>query len=146
MDEIPAIRGVQDGREFYTVMITMSEATGRERRIQEWKDKKEDLKFAKLVDQLQKRNSARRARHDPERRKQIAENQRRHRASGRKQERANELRREKYEADPVVNVCEECGESEVVNDVGIMHTRKELASFVGSDTTQKTDGMIDRDA
>jgi hypothetical protein len=87
---------------------------GRERSIQEWKERKEADEFAALVERLQKRNSAQRARADPVRQARIRENERRHRESGRKQQRMNALRREKYEADPVVNVCEECGEVDTV--------------------------------
>lgn len=86
----------------------------RERRIQEWREKKEAEEFAALVDRLQKRNSARRAMADPVSRERIKKNERRHRESGRKQQRANERRREKYEADPIVNVCEQCGHIETV--------------------------------
>lgn len=81
---------------------------GRERRIQQWREKQDGREFAELVERLQKRNSARRARQDPMRMEQIRENDRRHRESGRKLVRENLRRREKYAADPVVNVCEEC--------------------------------------
>ncbi|MEB5450139.1 hypothetical protein RXV47_28710, partial [Pseudomonas aeruginosa] len=39
---------------------------GKERRIQEWKEKQEEKEFAALVEKLQKRNSARKARTNPE--------------------------------------------------------------------------------
>lgn len=87
---------------------------GRERRIQEWKDKQEAKEFAALVERLQKRNSARRAKSDPVKADRIRANDRRHRESGRKRERERQRRRENYEADPVVNVCEECGKIDTV--------------------------------
>lgn len=97
----------------------------RERRIQEWRDKKEEREFAALVEKLQKRNSARKARSCPETLSRIREIQRKHHASGRKQERAKELRREKYEADPIVNVCQECGKSETVpfDKIGVKRSK-----------------------
>jgi hypothetical protein len=98
---------------------------GKERRIQEWKEKQEEREFAALVEKLQKRNSARKARTNPESLSRIREIQRKHQESGRKQERARELRREKYEANPIVNVCEECGKSETVpfDKIGVKRSK-----------------------
>lgn len=87
---------------------------GRERRIQEWKDRKEAEEFAALVERLQKRNSNRRRWNDPEKRERMRLADIKHRRSGRKQQRANERRREQYEAEPVINTCVECGHQEAV--------------------------------
>jgi hypothetical protein len=98
---------------------------GKERRIQEWKEKQEEKEFAALIEKLQKRNSARKARTNPESLSRIREIQKKHQASGRKQERARELRREKYEANPIVNVCEECGKAEAVpfDKIGVKRSK-----------------------
>lgn len=81
---------------------------GRERRLQEWRERKEEREFAALVERLQKRNAAQRARRDPVRMERIRLNDQRYRETGQKQLRENARRREKYEADPVVNTCVEC--------------------------------------
>lgn len=81
----------------------------RERRIQEWRERKEAREFARLVESLQKRNSARRALQDPVRLERIKEHRRKHAASGRKWKRERERRIEKYKADPVVCKCQQCG-------------------------------------
>lgn len=81
----------------------------RERRIQEWRERKEEREFAKLVESLQKRNSAQRRRQDPVKLERIREHQRKHIASGRKWKRERERRIEKYKADPVVCKCQQCG-------------------------------------
>lgn len=86
----------------------------RARRIQEWRDKKEDAEFCALVERLQKRNAARRAAADPVKRERMREANRRHQASGRKEARARQRRREQYEANPTVNVCEQCGAKQLV--------------------------------
>jgi hypothetical protein len=90
------------------------EFDSKERRIQEWRDKKEEREFAALVQRLQKRNAANRARADESKRARILESERRHRASGKKELRKKQRIREKYAANPVVNVCEECSKSVVV--------------------------------
>jgi len=81
---------------------------GRERRLQEWRERKEEREFSALVERLQKRNAAQRARQDPVRMERIRLNDQRYRETGQKQLRENARRREKYEADPVVNTCVEC--------------------------------------
>lgn len=86
----------------------------RERRIQQWKEKKEAEQFAALCETLRKRNVAREARLDPVRLAKVKENIRRHYESGKRLKRVHEYRREKYYADPVVNVCQMCGKEEVV--------------------------------
>lgn len=82
---------------------------GRERRIQEWRDRQEEKQYEELFRRLQSRNSARRALVDPVRRVRVQAADRRHRESGKKQRRENERRREQYEQNPIVNICEQCG-------------------------------------
>jgi hypothetical protein len=81
----------------------------RERRIQEWRERKEEREFAKLVESLQKRNAARKARQDPVKLERIKQHQRNHTLSGRRWKRERERRIEKYKADPVICRCQECG-------------------------------------
>lgn len=90
------------------------EISGKARRIQDWRDKKEEREFAKLVEKLQKRNAARKASKDEAKLARMREHDRRHRASGKKELRKKQRIREKYAANPVVNVCEECSKSVVV--------------------------------
>lgn len=89
---------------------------GRERSIQEWKEKKEAEEFEELCKRLYARKWAAEARRDERRSEQIRQALRRYREANR--EHCNRMERErrkaKYEADPVVNQCEECGEIWVV--------------------------------
>jgi hypothetical protein len=86
---------------------------GKARRIQEWKDKQEEKKYAKLFKQLEARNAARKASESDVGRQRLRANQERYKTANRDRMRANErLRRKKaYDADPVVNVCTECGKA-----------------------------------
>jgi len=94
--------------------ITGLQFDSRERRIQQWREKKEAEQFAELCEALRKRNVAREARQDPDRLEKVKENHRRHYESGKRLSRVHEYRREKYYADPVVNTCQMCGKEEVV--------------------------------
>lgn len=85
---------------------------GRSRAIQEWQEAKEQEEFRRLCQRIGAMHYARRVRAEGgERaqkcREQLAAYRERNREKIRKRER--EIRRAKYEADPVVNVCEECG-------------------------------------
>ena len=84
---------------------------GRERRLQQWRERKEEREFAKLVVSLQKRNAARNARMDPAKLERIKGHQRKHTQSGRRWRRERQRRIEKYQADPVVCKCQQCGAS-----------------------------------
>lgn len=89
---------------------------GRERALQEWKEKKEAEEFAALCERLYHRKWAAKKRQTEEGRQKLQEALRRYRAENR--EHCNALERQrrkaKYEADPVVNQCEECGEIWIV--------------------------------
>lgn len=88
----------------------------RERSVQEWRDKKEDDEYSALFERLAKRNWAAEARKDESfrvRKNEILRAFReRHRDRYRQLDR--DRRRAKYEANPVVNQCEECKETWVV--------------------------------
>lgn len=96
--------GVIDGLQF----------DSRARAIQQWREKKEAEEFDALVQKLHQRNWYLKHRDDPAIRERRRQAEIRHRRSGRKAARERERRREKYEADPIVNICEQCGSSEVV--------------------------------
>lgn len=83
----------------------------RERAIQEWRDRKEKEEYERLFSRLYQRNWARERRKDPEHRKRHQENLRRHRQRNHKaiRDRENARNRARYEANPVVNTCQECG-------------------------------------
>lgn len=82
---------------------------GRARRIQEWREKREEQEFRKLVARLQSRNCAREARQDPVRRSRIAAAQIRHRKTQKYRDTMRRRRVGAYEKNPTVNVCEQCG-------------------------------------
>jgi len=84
---------------------------GRERAIQEWRDRKEAAEYTQLFERLYQRKWATAARNDPVRRERILENLRRYRTKHRERVRQMERdrRRAKYEADPVINQCKVCG-------------------------------------
>ncbi len=84
---------------------------GRERAIQNWRDRKEVEEYRSLFDRLHKRNAARRARMEPIKKARIDAASSRYRDNNRDRikRRDRDRRRAKYEADPVVNQCAECG-------------------------------------
>lgn len=91
--------------------LTGFQFEGRERAIQEWREKKEEDEFRELVERLQKRNSARRTAASAEGRRRLQETDRRFKArhGARINAAARRRRQQAYEANPVVNQCEECG-------------------------------------
>jgi hypothetical protein len=86
----------------------------RERRIQQWKEKKEDEEFDRLVAKLKQKKNYRawydRHKNDPEFRKKMQAHNRRMRAiHGAKRNAADrERRKQQAEEQPIVNVCQEC--------------------------------------
>lgn len=85
---------------------------GRERRIQEWKEKQEEKEFEKLLQALRNRNRVERLKNeDRDGYRRMREVQDEWRRQNRK--RVNELsrlrRKRKYQEDPVVCTCGECG-------------------------------------
>jgi len=93
--------------------VTGLQFAGRERSIQEWRDAKEDAAYRKLFAKLQSRNWAAKRRGDSEFRARGLAATRRYRERHRSvlSARQSSARRTKYEAAPVVNICEECGKS-----------------------------------
>lgn len=86
---------------------------GRERRIQEWREKKEEEEFRKLCERLAKRNYQRKKATHDEGRMQLKAAQERYRKLNHAKILVSERRRKhkRYKANPVVNVCKECGAS-----------------------------------
>lgn len=86
---------------------------GRERAIQEWRDRKEEEEYKALFQRLYKRNHYRRAAETPEGKARQMENVRRYRERNRERmrQRERDQRRAEYAANPVVNTCQECGQS-----------------------------------
>ncbi len=87
---------------------------GRAVRLQEWRERKEEAEYRAIYDRLYKRNSARRARAAGGKRlARIQQQQKSYRVRHRAELRAREWQRRKaqYEANPVINTCEECGKS-----------------------------------
>jgi hypothetical protein len=84
----------------------------RERALQEWRERKEDREYQSLFVRLYKRNWARKLASSPEGRERLQANNRRYRQQNIIHCRAveNARRKRKYDANPVVNQCEECGQ------------------------------------
>lgn len=83
----------------------------RERAIRDWKERQDQAEFDALCERLYQRNHARRQRSTPEgrRRQQANLHRYRQRHRSRLRQRDRERRRARYEAEPIVNRCEECG-------------------------------------
>lgn len=84
---------------------------GRARRIQEAQERKEAQEFAELVARLERRNWAKRSRATPEgyERQRAAMIRYREANRARMRQLERDRRRRKYEENPVVNKCQECG-------------------------------------
>lgn len=100
----------------------------RERRIQQWKDKKDDEEFDRFIATLRQKKNwlAWYARHkdDPIFRERLREHCRLMRAKHGPRRNAEERERRKREAkaNPIINVCEECGR-EFVREFGLKRKR-----------------------
>jgi hypothetical protein len=112
---------------------------GRERRLQEWRDRKEAIEFEKLCQSLRNRNRIERIKQaDQARYQQMRENQDewRRRNIEHVRKARNARRKAKYQADPVVCKCQECGATWCV----VYEKRSQKASkFCGKKCRLKVD-------
>ncbi len=106
----------------------------RERRIQQWKEKKEDQEFDLLITKLRQHKNYRawytRHQDNPVFRERIKQHNQRMRAKHgkRRYAEAREQRAKEAAEKPIINVCEECGK-EFVREFG--YKRKRTAKFCG---------------
>lgn len=106
----------------------------RERRIQEWREKKEAEEFDRLIARLRQHNNYRKwyekRQHDPEFRKKMREHCRRMRRihGERRYAEAREQRKREADENPIVNVCEECQEEFTI---GFGYKKKRTSRFCG---------------
>jgi hypothetical protein len=104
----------------------------RERRIQQWKEKKEDEEFDRLIAKLRQKKNWRawydRHKDKPDFRERLREQCRvmRVKHGPRRNAAERERRKQEAEAKPIVNICEECGK-EFVREFG--YKRKRTAKF-----------------
>ncbi len=105
---------------------------GRERRIQEWREKKDEEEFDRLVAKIRQHNNYRRwyerHKYDSSFRKRINAHSARMRSKHgkRRNAEARAKRKQEHEANPIVNLCEEC-HKEFVREYGFK--RKRTAKF-----------------
>jgi Skp family chaperone for outer membrane proteins len=93
---------------------------GRERRMQEWREKKEGSDFDRLVAKLKQKKKYRawydRHKHKPEFKQKMRESNARQRAKHRARRNAEDKKKraEKAEESPIVNICEQCGKRFII--------------------------------